>query len=53
MPIGFAFPAARGKLPHMKLIGLALVLLGLVALAGCEKDVREPGQPRVAFQMPR
>jgi hypothetical protein len=31
----------------VKLIGIVLALLGLTVMAGCEKDVREPGEPRV------
>jgi hypothetical protein len=36
----------------VKLIGIILVLLGLAAIGGCEKDVREPGEPRVLFPAP-
>ena len=33
----------------MKLIGICLILLGLALTVGCEKDVREPGEPRVSL----
>jgi hypothetical protein len=32
----------------MKLLGIILVLLGLAATVGCEKDIREPGEPRIS-----
>jgi hypothetical protein len=31
----------------VKLIGIVFALLGFTAMVGCEKDVREPGEPRV------
>jgi hypothetical protein len=31
----------------VKWIGLILMLLGLAATVGCEKDIREPGEPRI------
>ena len=37
----------------MKLMGVILVLLGLAAVSGCEKDVREPGEPRIQFLAPQ
>ena len=36
----------------MKRISIIVALLGLCALAGCDKDVREPGEPRVLFSRP-
>jgi hypothetical protein len=33
-------------------MGIVLLLLGLAAAGGCEKDVREPGEPRVQFLAP-
>jgi hypothetical protein len=37
----------------MKLIGRILILLGLAAIVGCEKDIREPGEPRIQMNVPR
>jgi hypothetical protein len=37
----------------MKPMRIILVLLGLTAISGCEKDVREPGEPRVQFLAPQ
>lgn len=39
--------------PDMKLIGRILILLGLAAIVGCEKDIREPGEPRIQMNVPR
>jgi len=36
----------------MKLLGtILLLLLGLAATIGCERDVREPGEPRILSNM--
>jgi hypothetical protein len=32
----------------MKRVQLAVVLVGLLFAVGCEKDVREPGEPRIS-----
>ena len=31
------------------MIGILLFLFCLAAIVGCERDVREPGEPRVLF----
>ena len=35
----------------MKLLSIILVLLGLAATVGCEKDIREPGEPRIVVNL--
>jgi hypothetical protein len=32
----------------VKKIGIILAFLGFIAAIGCEKDIREPGEPRIA-----
>jgi len=39
--------------PAMKLVLIALTFFCLAATVGCEKDVREPGEPRIVFNAPR
>jgi len=36
----------------VKILLIILTLLCLASLVGCEKDVREPGEPRIMLSMP-
>jgi hypothetical protein len=37
----------------MKLLLLFLAIFFLASIIGCERDVREPGEPRIILNMPR
>jgi hypothetical protein len=45
--------AGFAKIPGMKLLLIALTFLLLASAIGCERDVREPGEPRIILSLPR